>query len=148
MLRSALGRAQTVSARPCPLLVFSVGGRRLAVKTDEVAGISQWRGSIPVPSRTPFVSAVERRYNDVLPVFDLAGLLHVTPRGEALLCVTAKHPRGPLAICIDEEMPVLQTLENGAMRAYRGGEFEAVGSFVHGLDEIPILSFAKLGTVS
>jgi chemotaxis signal transduction protein len=119
----------------------------LAVKTDEVAGISQWPGSIAVPSRTPFVSAVVRREREVLPVFDLANLLHVTPRGDTLLCITAKHPRGPMAICIDEEMPVLHHLDAGAMRAYRGSEFEAVGSFQSGLDEIPILSFATLGSI-
>lgn len=145
MLRSSLGRKQRSGPQTCPLLVFSVGGRRLAVKTDEVAGISEWQGSIPVPSRTPFVSAVMRKDRDVLPVFDLADLLHVTLQGEELLCLTAKHPLGPMAICIDEDMPVLHTLDSAAMQAYEGGEFEAVGSFVSGLDQIPIMSFAKLG---
>ncbi len=139
------GRAQTSAARTCPLLVFSVGGRRLAVRTDEVAGVSPWPGSIPVPSRTPLISAVVRREHEVLPVYDLAGLLHVTPRGEELLCVTAKHPLGPLAICIDDDMPILHALESHALRPYRDAEFEAVGSFMSGLDEIPIISFAKLG---
>jgi hypothetical protein len=78
-------------------------------------------------------------------VYDLAGLLHVTPRGDELLCVKAKHPWGALAICIDDEMPVLHTLDSEGLRPYRGAEFEAVGSFVSGLDEVPIISFAKLG---
>lgn len=147
MLRSAIGKAQTSAVRSCPLLVFSVGGRRLAVKTDEVASVSQWSGSIPVPSRTPYISAVVRRDEEVLPVYDLAAQLHVSPRGEELLCVTAKHPRGAVAICIDEDMPVLHSLESEGMRPYRGDvDCEAVGSFVSGLDEIPIISFAKLGT--
>lgn len=118
----------------------------MAVKTEEVAGISQWAGSIAVPSRTPFVSAVVRRDQDVLPVFDLAGLLRVRPHGEELLCLTAKHPRGELAVCIDEEMPILHTLDTDGIQAYQGTEFEAVGSFMSGLDEIPIISLAKLGT--
>jgi chemotaxis signal transduction protein len=128
------------------LLIFSVGGRRLAVKTDEVAGISEWRGSIPVPSRTQFVSAVVRKDKEVFPVFDLAGLLHVRVKGEELLCLTAKHHLGAVAICIDEDMPVLHTVDASAIQAFRGGEFEAIGSFSSGLDQIPIISLAKLGS--
>ncbi len=146
MLRSSLQRKQKAGPQSCPLLIFSVGGRRLAVKTDEVAGISAWKGSIPVPSRTPFVSAVVRKDKDVFPVFDLAELLHVTVKGEELLCLTAKHHRGAMAICIDEDMPVLHTLDAAAIQAYRGGEFEAIGSFANGLDQIPIISLAKLGS--
>ena len=146
MLRSSLQRKQKSGAQSCPLLIFSVGGRRLAVKTDEVAGISVWKGSIPVPSRTPFVSAVVRKDKDVFPVFDLAALLHVTVKGQELLCLSAKHHRGTMAICIDEDMPVLDTLDAAAIQAYRGGEFEAIGSFANGFDQIPIISLAKLGS--
>lgn len=145
MLRPSLRRKQTSSPQSCPVLIFSVGGRRLAVKTNEVAGISEWKGSIPVPSRTQFISAVVRKDQKVFPVFDLADLLHVTVKGEDLLCLTAKHPQGEMAICIDEDMPVLHTLDSAAIQGYQGGEFEAVGSFASGLDQIPIISFAKLG---
>jgi hypothetical protein len=51
-----------------------------------------------------------------------------------------------MAICIDAEMPVLHTLEVSAITPYRGHELKAVGSFLHGFDEIPILSLAQLGT--
>lgn len=146
MLRPSLARKQKSGSRSCPLLIFSVGGRRLAVKTDEVADISEWRGSIPVPSRTQFVSAVVRKDKEVFPVFDLAGLLHVRVRGEELLCLTAKHHRGAMAICIDEDMPVLHTLDTAAIQAYREADFEAIGSFSSGLDQIPIISLAKLGS--
>lgn len=145
MLRSSHGRTQRSGSSTCQLLVFSVGGRRLAVKTEEVAGISPWTGSIPVPSRTPFISAVMRQDQVVVPIFDLADLLHVTPQGEELLCITAKHPLGVMAMCIDEEMPVLHSLDRGAIEPYQGGEFEVEGSFTSGFDQIPILSFAKLG---
>jgi chemotaxis signal transduction protein len=128
------------------LLVFSVGGRHLAVKTDEVAGISGWTQSIPVPSRTPFVSAVVRHEDIVLPVFNLAGLLQVVVQGDEPLCLTAKQNQGMMAICIDEEMPVLQTLDTSAVTAYRGRDLKAIGSFLNGLDEIPIISLAQLGT--
>jgi len=146
MLRSANGSHQKPASRSCKLLVFSVGGRRLAAKTDEVAGISVWKESIPVPSRTPFISAVIRQDQNILPVFDLAELLRVSVRGDCLLCLTAKHPRGTMAICIDQEMPVLHTLDLAAIQTYRGEEFPSIGSFSSGLDEIPILSLSKLGS--
>lgn len=146
MLRPSLARKQKPGSQSCPLLIFSIGGRRLAVKTDEVAGISKWNGSIPVPSRTQFVSAVLRKDREILPVFDLASLLHVRVRGDELLCLTAKHPDGAMAICIDEEMPVLDTLDAAAIRAYRGEDVKAIGSYSSGLDEIPIISMAGLGS--
>ena len=144
MLRPSLSKRQQSAPTACHLLVFSVGGRRLAVKTEEVAAIAAWKGSIPVPSRTPFLSAVVRRETDVYPVFDLAELLHVRVQGDDLLCLTAKHPHGVMAICIDEEMPVLHTLNTSDIQAYEGREFDAVGSFASGFDQIPIVSFGRL----
>lgn len=146
MLRPSLLRKQESGSRSCPLLVFSVGGRRVAVKTDEVAGISVWKKSTPVPSRTKYVSAVVRKDDEVFPVFDLAGLLRVKIKGDELLCLTAKHHRGAMAICIDQDMPVLHTLDIAAIQPYRGGEFDATGSFSSGPDQIPIISLAKLGS--
>ena len=146
MLRSTRGERTKTASRSCHLLAFSVGGRQLAVKTDEVAGISGWKGSISVPSRTPFVSAVVRQDAVVLPVFNLAGLLRVAVQGDELLCLTAKHRDGLMAICIDAEMPVLHTLDVTAIKAYRGNEFKAVGTFTNGFDEIPIISLAQLGS--
>lgn len=143
-MRPSLGKRKT-AAKICPLLIFSIGGRKLAAKTEDVDGISEWGQPIPVPSRTPFVGSVLRRDHTVLPVFDLAGLLQVRVRGRHRLCLTAKHPRGPLAICLDEEMPVLQTVDPNAVRPYQGGEFDAEGSVVNGSDEIPIISLTKLG---
>jgi len=148
MLRTGNGSQQKSESRPWNLLIFSVGGRRLAVKTDEVAGISEWKESIPVPSRTPFISAVVRQNQAVLPVFDLAELLHVSVQGDCRLCLAAKHPGGTMAICIDEEMPILHTLDRAALQPYRGGEFQSIGSFSSGLDEIPIISLSKLGSAS
>jgi hypothetical protein len=43
-------------------------------------------------------------------------------------------------------MPVLQTLDTSAVTAYRGRDLKAIGSFLNGLDEIPIISLAQLGT--
>ncbi len=147
MLRSPFAKKKSEAPNQSwTLLVFSVGGRRLAVKTTEVAGVSAWNGSLPVPSRTPFVSAVIRDEQGVVPVFDLAELLHVSVQGDNLLCLTAKHPRGAMAICIDEEMPILHTIEAAAVESYQDGDIDAVGKFASGFDQIPILAFARLGS--
>lgn len=127
--------------------MFSVGGRRLAAKTDEVVGIAKWKDSIPVPSRTPFVSAVIQDDQTVRPVFDLAGLLRLAVQGDELLCLTAKHPQGPMAICIDGEMPVLHTVELAALEPCVEEVFDSHGSFVSGVDKVPIIALTKLGVV-
>jgi chemotaxis signal transduction protein len=144
MLRLSLGRKQKSHSQACHLLVFSVGGRRLAATIEEIARISEWKGSIPVPSRTPFVSAVVRNHDEILPVFNLAELFGVCVQGENPFCITAKHPSGSMAICVDGDMPILQTIDRVRIQPYRDGEFEAVGSFANGSDEIPIISFAHL----
>lgn len=128
------------------LLVFSVGGRLLAVKTVDVAGISPWRPCIPVASRTPFFTAVVREDHAVLPVFDLSSLLHLCVQGNNPLCLRLKHPLGDMAMCIDEEMPVLHTVEGAAIQTYRGRDIPAEGSYATGLDEIPILAISQLGS--
>lgn len=132
----------------CPswmLLVFSVGGKRLAVRTSDVAGVSQWHAPIPVGSRTPFITAVVRQGQAVLPVFDLASVLRLCVEGNTPLCLRIKHPLGDMVMCIDEEMPILQTVELQAIRTYREKDVPAEGSYTSGLDEIPILSIAQLG---
>lgn len=141
------GKQQRLATRSSwMLLVFSVGGRRLAVKTSEVAGISEWNAPIPVGSRTPFITAVVRQDQAVLPVFDLASALRLCVQGNNPLCLRIKHPLGDMVICIDEEMPLLQTLEPTAIQTYRGKDVPAEGSYASGLDEIPILSLSQLGS--
>ena len=117
----------------------------MAAKTEEVGGISAWTGSLPVPSRTPFVSAVVRQDHSVYPVFNLAELLRVRVRGEQTLCLLAKQPGGAMAICIDEEMPSLHTLDTAAVHPYQGSEFPATGSVTMDFEEVPIIALARLG---
>lgn len=128
------------------LLVFSVGGRRLAVKTSEISGISQWNSPIPVGSRTPFIEAVVRQGQAVLPVFDLASALRLCVEGRNPLCLRVKHPLGDMVMCIDEEVPILQTVEPAAIQTYQEKNMPTEGSYTSGLDEIPILSIAQLGS--
>lgn len=146
MLRGAVGRQRQTASQVSHLLVFTVGGRRLAARTEEIGGISAWTGSIAVPSRTPFVFSIIRRDQAVFPVFDLAGMLKVRVRGEQPLCLMVKHPGGGMAICIDEEMPMLQSINTAHIPAYRTQEFEAVGCFTDGFEDVPIISIARLGS--
>lgn len=128
------------------LLVFAVGGRAMAVRTSEVVTISQWAGCIPVASRTPFIGAVVRQDHAVLPVFDLASALCLRVQGNNPLCLRVKHPLGDMVMCIDEEMPVLQTVDASAIKAHHETTVPAEGSYASGPDDVPILSIAQLGT--
>jgi chemotaxis signal transduction protein len=147
MLRTGHQHQRETARQSWQLLVFSVGGRRLAVKTLEVSGISQWNESIPVAGRTPFVTAVVRQGQTVLPVFDLAAFLHLTVQGSNPLCLRVKHSLGEVAMCIDEEIPVLYTLDPATLQIYQGKDVPAEGSYTNGLDEIPILSVSRLGSI-
>ena len=147
MLRGSNGHHRKQTARSWNLIVFSVGGRRLAVKAEELLGINKWTGSLPAPNGMPFVSSMVRMDHDEFPVFNLAAMLHVTVRGDALLCLMAKHPSGTVAICVDEEMPILHAIDPVTVQPYRGEEFPVIGSFSNGVDQIPILSIAQFGIV-
>lgn len=125
------------------LVVFSVGGQRLAARTEEVGGVWPWTNAMPVPSGTAFMNAVVRRGEDVLPVFDLAAKLNVQVRGESPLCLIAKRKDGSMAICIDEEIPTLHVVEQAAIHRTTGTQAEAVDACLIGTDEVPIYSFRE-----
>jgi len=93
------------------LMVFSIGGRQLAARTDEVGGVLPWTGAMPVPSRTPYVNALMRNGEDVLPVFDLGDMLKLQVQGSAPMCLIAKRQDGPMAIRIDDSIPKLTAVE-------------------------------------
>ncbi|MBI4401866.1 MAG: chemotaxis protein CheW [Nitrospirae bacterium] len=122
-----------------------MGGRRLAAKVEEVGGVWPWTEAIPVPSGTAFVSAVVRRGEDVLPVFDLAGKLDLQVVGPAPLCLIAKRVDGPMAVRIDADIPTLHTIEETAIRTPASADPDLVGVCVIGTGEVPIYSLATLG---
>ena len=146
MLRAGGGRFAKRDAPAWRLLAFTIGGRRFAAKTDDLAGVSEWIEPIPVASQTPFVSGVVRLGQAVLPIFDLAGSLGIAPLGKEWLWLQAKHPLGPMAIRIDGEMPILQTLDRTEIRPYSGQDVPAIGSFSNGADEVPVLALSQLGS--
>src|SRR5437867_10837456 len=135
MLRTRRGlNSKTTST--CTLMVFSVGGQRIAARTEEVGGVWPWTHTMPVPSGTAFVNALLRRGEDVLPVFDLAARLNVQVRGAAPLCLIVKRTDGDRAIRIDEEIPTLHVGEQAAIHRTTGTDAQGVAVYLLGTDEV------------
>ena len=146
MLRAARGQQQALSAkRLWNVVVFSVGGVKLAARTEDVEGVSSWAETIPVPSRTPFVQAMLKRDNHVMPVYDLAARLNRVVQGEPLLCLVARHLDGPMAICIDAAMPSLQAVNPASIRPNSSGDIESLGLVTIGAQDVAIVALQRLG---
>jgi chemotaxis signal transduction protein len=146
MLRTGQNHHRGTARQSYHLLVFFVGGRRLAVKAVDVSGIFKWADPIPVAGQTPFITSVVRQGQTVLPVFDLAASLRLTVQGSRPLYLRVKHPLGEMAMCIDEEIPILHTVDPAELQTYHGKDLPADGSYTNGLDEVPILSVFQLGS--
>lgn len=146
MLRTAPGQqyAQATN-RSWNVVVFSVGGMKLAARTEDVGGVSPWTESIPVPSRTPFVQAMLKQDNHLMPVYDLAARLNRTVQGDPLLCLVARHIDGPMAICIDADVPSLETVDATAIRLNGKGDIETLGSVTIGGIDVAIVALQRLG---
>ena len=146
MLRATRGQQQAQAMkRSWNIVLFSIGGVKLAARTEDVGGVSAWTQSIPVPSRTPFVQAMLKRDKQVMPVYDLATRLSRTLQGEPLLCLMARHLDGPMAICIDAEVPTLETVDVTAIRPTGRGDIETLGSVTIGGDDVAIVALQRLG---
>lgn len=146
MLRAAHGQQQAqTTKRSWNVVVFSVGGVKLAARTEDVGGVSPWTESIPVPSRTPFVEAMLKRDNRLMPVYDLAARLSRVVQGDPLLCLVARHLDGPMAICIDAGMPSLETVEIAAIRPSGRRDLETLGSVTIGGHDVAIVALHRLG---
>ena len=146
MLRAARGQQHAqATKRSWNVVVFSVGGMKLAARTEDVGGVSPWTESIPVPSRTPFVQAMLKRDNHVMPVYDLAARLSRKLTGSPLLCLVARHLDGPMAICIDADVPSLETVDATAIRQNGRGDIETLGSITIGENDVAIVALQRLG---
>ena len=146
MLRAARGQQYAqATKRSWNMVLFSVGGIKLAARTEDVGGISPWTHSIPVPSRTPFVHAMLKRDHDVIPVYDLATRLSRTPQGDPLLCLVARHLDGPMAICIDANVPSLETVDVVAVRPSGSEDIETLGMVTIGTEDVAIVALQRLG---
>ncbi|MEP6958993.1 MAG: chemotaxis protein CheW [Nitrospirota bacterium] len=146
MLRAARGQQQAqATKRSWNVVLFSVGGIKLAARTEDVGGVLPWTKSIPVPSRTPFVQAMLKRDNDVIPVYDLATRLSRTLQGDPLLCLVARHLDGPMAICIDAEVPSLETVDVVAIRPSGREDIETLGMVTIAGEDVAIVALQRLG---
>ena len=146
MLRAARGQQQVQATKlSWNLMVFSIGGVKLAARTEDVEGVSPWTEIIPVPSRTPFVKAMLKRDNHVMPVYDLATRLSRTLQGEPLLCLMARHLDGSMAICIDAAVPSLETVDVKMIRQIGRGDIETLGSVMISGDDVAIVALQRLG---
>ena len=154
MLRAQLRRQShetgrgTTHARVENLVVFSVAGQRLAARTEEIGGVLPWPGTTPVPSDTPFVTSLVRYEESCLPVFDLAAKFNRTVREEESLCLIVKHVDGPLAICIDSQVPSLHVVPRSEIRYQSGLDPDMAGSCVAGNEQLPLINLATLGVAS
>ncbi len=154
MLRAQLRRQShetgrgTTHARVQNLVVFSVAGQRLAARTEEIGGVLPWPGATPVPSDTPFVTSLVRYEESCLPVFDLAAKFDRTVREEESLCLIVKHVDGPLAICIDSQVPSLHVVPRSEIRYQSGLDPDMAGSCVAGDEQLPLINLATLGVAS
>lgn len=144
-LRSRKITQGSVKAKSIMLLLFSVGGRRIAARANDVGGIWPWTEVVSVPSGTPHVSAVLRQGADILPVFDLAGRLSVQVTGSALLCLIAKRKDGPMAVCIDGDIPTLQSVSEESIRPVAWKDSDVIGMCRIDAEELPVYSLAQLG---
>jgi chemotaxis signal transduction protein len=146
MLRSAHGQQQAhTTKRSWNVVVFSVGGMKLAARTEDVGSVSPWTESIPVPSQTPFVRAMLKRDDHVMPVYDLATRLNCKLRGNPLLCLEARHVDGPMAICIDAEVPSLETVDVTGIRPSIRDDIETLGMVTIGGADVAIVALQRLG---
>jgi chemotaxis signal transduction protein len=146
MLRTARQQDQTVTAkRSWNVVVFSVGGKKLAARTEDVGGVAPWIEPVPVPSRTPFVGAMLKREQEVMPVYDLGTRLNRHPEGDPLLCLVARHVDGPMAICIDGVVPSLHSVDVAQIVPSKRLDLETLGSFTDEEQEIDIVALQRLG---
>ena len=146
MLRAARQQDQAVAAKKSwNVVVFSVGGRKLAARTEDVGGVAAWVEPVPIPSRTPFVGAMLKREKDVMPVYDLATRLQREPEGDALLCLVARHIDGPMAICIDSVIPTLHSIDINQIVPSKSMDLETLGCFSEDGSDIEIVALQRLG---
>ena len=97
------------------VMIFMMGGQSFGVPLEEVRGVIHWPHSLMVPSKTPFVNAVVWHEKDIMPVFDLAEMLELTVDSDPPLCLLVKHEDGPLAVRIDSDLPMLQSVDRSSI---------------------------------
>ncbi len=139
------GHKTAGSVRNQALLVFSVGGRRLGARTEDIAGVQLWQHATPVPSDTPFVNAMVRFDEKCMPVYDLAGKLNQTLDTDSPLCLMIKHEDGPMAICIDAHIPSLHMVDPSTIQGRDSEDADIAGVCSAGDEQVTVINCARLG---
>jgi chemotaxis signal transduction protein len=116
----------------------------VAVRAEEIGGVSPWTEAMPVPSLTPNVNAVVRQGEEILPVFDLARLLMVQVSRTDRLCLRAKRQDGIMAVCIDADVPTLHQVDARAIQAASSGAPGVIGVCAIESEDVPIYSWTAL----
>jgi hypothetical protein len=86
-----------------------------------------------------------KRENHVMPVYDLAARLSRKLIGSPLLCLVARHLDGPMAICIDADMPSLETVDATAIRSNGSEDLETHGTVTIAGNDVAIVALQRLG---
>ncbi|THJ10759.1 MAG: hypothetical protein CAF43_007840 [Nitrospira sp. CG24C] len=147
MLRATREEQQVqTTKRSWNIVVFSVGGLKLAARIEDVGEVLPWAATIPIPSRTPFVQAMLKRDNCVMPVYDLAARLRRLVQGNPLLCLVARHVDGPMAICIDADVPTIAKADAASIRPSFERDIESLGSVTIGGNDVTIVALQRLGS--
>lgn len=132
-------------AGPPSVMVFRLGGRRLAARTDELAAIQLWGPDVGIPSRTPYMNRLLRQGDDILPVYDLGARLQLRPIGSPTLCLIAKHHKGRLALCIDADLPTVHSFDAVPVDTSVSSDADVLGTIQIGTEAVPIFSLSMLG---
>jgi len=125
--------------------VLSIGGQRLAVRTEEVGGVRPWTDPMPVPSHTPFVNALLRHDEEVLPVYDLAARLKQQARGTPPLCLIAKREDGMREVSMHGPVPTPTPLDPQTPHPSAEPASDILGYCVIDGEPVPLYSLTKLG---
>ncbi len=147
MLRSAHGQQQAhATKRSWNVVVFSVGGLKLAARTEDVGSVSPWTESIPVPSQDSLRASHAEAWIIVsCPSMIWRRRLSSQLQGDLLLCLEARHVDGPMAICIDADVPSLETVDVTAIRPYGREDIETLGMVTIGGEDVAIVALQRLG---
>ena len=61
------------------------------------------------------------------------------------MCLEARHLDGPMAICIDADVPSLETVDTAAIRPNGREDIETLGTVTIGGKDVAIVAMQRLG---
>ena len=66
-------------------------------------------------------------------------------QGNPLLCLVARHLDGPMAICIDADVPAISRVDAVSIRQNGERDIESLGSVTIGENDVTIVALQRLG---